>query len=287
MQETKHFVSKAKLDAATAAAIAACDGADGVTDGIIDDPIRCNYDPKALVGKSVGGDTFTDADAAIVRQIWEGPRGHGGRMIYYGLTRGTDLNTYAGTEGSPLVGKPFGIPLEWVRYFVVQNPKWDWTTMTRGEFELICNQAAEQYGAIIGTDNPDLTRFRDHGGKIIIMHGLADQQIPVQGTIEYYERVQRQMGGAARTAEFARLFLMPALNHGFRGDAPNPTGQLEAIMRWVEEGKAPTVMTGEQRDGAGKVIRTRPFFPYPQIAKYKGSGSTDEAANFVAHTPAP
>jgi hypothetical protein len=287
MQEAKHFVSKEKLDAATAAAIAACDSADGVTDGVIDDPVRCTYDPKALIGTTVGGSTFTEADANIIRQIWDGPRGHGGRMIYYGLTRGTDLNTYAGTEGTPLVGKPFGIPLDWVRYFLVQNPTWDWRTMTRGEFELICNQAVEQYGAIIGTDNPDLTRFRDRGGKIIIAHGFSDQQIPVQGTIEYYQRVQRQMGGAQRTAEFARLFLMPGLNHGFRGDAPSPVGVIDAIIRWVEEGKAPEMLTGELRDTSGKVTRTRPFFPYPQVAKYKGSGSTDEAANFVPHTPTP
>jgi feruloyl esterase len=121
----------------------------------------------------------------------------------------------------------------------------------------------------------------------MIAHGLADQQIPAGGTVDYYQRVQQRMGGPERTAEFARLFLVPGVNHGFRGAAPTPTpaALLEAILRWVEEGKAPDRLEGELRDTAGKLIRTRPVFPYPQVAKYKGSGSTDDAANFIASTP--
>jgi pimeloyl-ACP methyl ester carboxylesterase len=287
MREAGNFVAKEKLDAATAAAVAACDGADGVVDGVIDDPIHCTYDPKALVGTTVGGSAFTEADATVVRQIWTGPRGHGGRFLWHGLTPGTDLNTYAGTAGTPLVGKPFGIPLDWFRYFLRQDPRWDWTTMTRGEFELLWNQSVEQFGAVIGTDNPDLGGFRERGGKVMILHGLADQQIPVQGSIDYYQRVQRQMGGPQRTAEFARLFLMPGLNHGFRGAAPspNPAALLDAIVAWVEEGRAPERLQGELRDNSGKLIRTRPFFPYPQMAAYKGSGGTDDAASFVSRSP--
>jgi feruloyl esterase len=235
-----------------------------------------------------GDSTFTKADTEIIRRIWEGPRGHGDRFLWYGLTRGTDLNTYAGTTGTPLAGKPFGIPLDWFRYFLVQDPQWDWTTMSRAEFELLWNQSVEQYGAVFGTDNPDLTRFRDRGGKIIIAHGLSDQQIPSQGSIDYYERVQRQMGGAQRTAEFARLFLMPGLNHGFRGGAPSPSPAtlMDAIIRWVEDGHAPDRLIAELRDSAGKIIRTRPLFPYPQVARYQGSGSTDDAGSFVARMPA-
>jgi pimeloyl-ACP methyl ester carboxylesterase len=287
MREAGNFVSKAKLDAATAAAIAACDGADGVVDGVINDPTSCAYDPKALVGTTVGESTFSATDADIVRQVWEGPRGHGGRFMWYGLTRGTDLNTYAGTTGTPLMGKPFGIPLEWFKYYLVQKPQWDWTTMTRGEFELLWNQAVEQYSGVIGSDDPDLSRFRDRKGKVIILHGLADQQIPSQGTIQYYERVQRAMGGAAATAEFARLFLFPGLDHGFRGAAPGPTGMMDALIRWVEDGTAPERVTAELRDKSGKLLRTRPVFPYPQVTKYSGSGSTDEAANFVSAAPVP
>src|SRR5437867_7387620 len=284
MVAAKDFVPKAKLQAATAAAVAACDTLDGVKDGVIDDPTRCPFDPKALVGTKVGDDTFTEADADVVRKIWEGPRGQDGTFLWHGLERGADLSALAGTSGSPLTGKPFSIPLEWFQYFLLQNPKWDWTTLTPAGFELLWRQSVEQYGAVIGTDDPDPARFRDRGGKVIIYHGLADQLIPADGTIEYYKRVQQQMGGTEKVSQFARLFLAPGVDHGFHGAGPTPTGQMEAIIRWVEEGQAPDKLIAERRDANGKVIRTRPLFPFPQVAKYKGSGSTDEAGNFL---PAP
>jgi hypothetical protein len=143
----------------------------------------------------------------------------------------------------------------------------------------------EQFGAVIGTDDPDLTRFRDHGGKVIVSHGLADQLIPAAGTIDYYKRVQQRMGGEKATAKFARLFLAPGVDHGFRGAGGTPAGTFEALVRWVEGDKAPEKLIAEKRDRSGKVILTRPLFPYPQVAKYKGKGSTDEAENFVAGTP--
>ncbi len=286
MNDAKHYVPKAKLDAATAAAIAAGDGADGVVDGVIDDPLRCTWDPQALIGTAVGDGTFTAADADVVRRIWEGPRGHGGRFLWHGLTRGTNLSALADTGGEPLRGKPFGIAQDWLRYFLVQNPSWSATTLTLAEFELLWNQSVEQYGAVIGTDDPDLTRFRDRGGKVIITHGLADQLIPHAGSIDYYERVQQRMGGPERTAEFARLFLVPGTDHGFRGAGAGPTGLQEALIRWVEEGKAPDRLHAELKDKDGKVIRTRPLFPFPQVAVYQGSGNPDDAASFVSRAPA-
>lgn len=285
MVAAKNFVPKSKLDAATAAAVKDCDAMDGVTDGVIDDPARCDYDPKELVGTKIGDDTFTEADAEVIRKMWEGPRGYDREFLWHGLSRGTDLSALANTSGSPLKGKPFSIPLDWFRYFLIQDPNWDWTTLTPAGFELLWNQSVEQYGALIGTDDPDLTRFRDRGGKIIIYHGLADQLIPAEGTVDYYKRVQERMGGAKKTAQFARLFLAPGIDHGFRGAGPTPTGQMEALIRWVEEGKAPEKLIAERRDSNGKIIRTRPLFPYPQIAKYKGSGSIDKAENFTSKRP--
>lgn len=280
MFEAGTLVSKAKLDAVTAAAVQACDGLDGVVDGVIDFPERCTWDPAAFVGTKVGDETFTAADARAVRSIWEGPRGEGGRFIWYGFTRGTDLTATAGTAGTPLVAKPFSIALDFYRYFLVQQPAWEGTRLSRAEFELLWNQSVEQFGAVLGTDEPDLTRFRDRGGKVIIYHGTADQLIPHEGSIAYYERVQGRMGGQQRTAEFARLFLVPGVNHGFRGAGPSPVGQFEALVAWVEEGRAPDRLESELRDAAGKLLRTRPLYPYPQYAKYAGTGSTDDAANF-------
>ena len=286
MIEAKNYVPKAKLDAATAAAVASCDGADGVVDGVIDDPVRCNWDPKALVGTRVGDSTFTEADADVIRKIWDGPRGRDGQQLWPAFTRGTDLFALAGTGGTPLTGKPFGIALDWFRYFLVLNPKWEPTMLAPGEFENLWNRSVEQYGPIFGTDDPDLTKFRDRGGKVLILHGLADQLIPAEGSIQYYKRVQEKMGGAKRTAEFARLFLMPGLDHGFRGAGPSPTGTMEALIRWVEEGKAPDKLIAESRDRTGKVTRSRPLFPYPLRAKYDGRGNQDDAASFTSTTSA-
>ena len=215
-----------------------------------------------------------------MREIWQGPRGVGGRFIWHGLTRGTDLFATTGTGGTPLAAKPFSIALDYFRYFLVQQPTWEGTRLGRAEFELLWRQSVEQFGAVLGTDEPDLARFRDRGGKLLIYHGTADQLIPHQGSIDYYERVQRRMGGPERTAEFARLFLVPGVNHGFRGAGPSPVGQFEALVAWVESGRAPDRLESELRDPAGKLLRTRPLYPYPQHATYTGSGSPDDAANF-------
>jgi len=285
MLSMSNFVSKAKLDAATAAAVAACDADDGVKDGVIDDPGHCTYDPKALVGTQVGNETFTAADAEVIGKIWQGPRAQDGSFMWHGLDRGADLFPYAGTGGSPLQGKPFNISLEYWVYYLAQDSKWDWTALTYAGFEQLWTKSVEQYGAVLGTDDPDLTRFRDHGGKLIITHGLADQLIPAAGTVDYFERMQARMGGGKATAKFARLFLVPGVDHGFHGAGATPTGLNEAILRWVEEDQAPDKLIAEKRDGSGKVIRTRPLFPYPEVAKYQGSGSPDLAENFVSITP--
>jgi feruloyl esterase len=280
-----NFVPKAKLDAATAAAVAFCDAHDGVTDGVIDDPSHCNYDPKELVGTKIGDSTFTEADADVIRKIWDGPRGEDGSFLWYGLARGTDLSALAATDGSPPAGKPFSIPLDWFRYFLLQDPQWDWTTLTPAEFELLWRQSVEEFGDVIGTDDPDLTRFCDRGGKIIITHGLIDQLITADGTIDYYKRVLERMGGSEKVERFARLFLAPGVDHGFRGPGATPAGEMDAILRWVEEGTPPDKLMAEHRDQSGKLTRSRPLFPYPQVAKYKGEGSTDEAENFVSSAP--
>jgi hypothetical protein len=287
MHDAKHLVSKEKLDAVTAAAVAACDRDDGVSDGVIDDPSHCTWDPKAFVGTKVGDSTFSDDDANVVRRIWAGPKGHEGRFIWYGLSRGANLVATGGTEGTPLKPKPFGIAVDWFRYFLVQSPGFDGTDISAPQFELLVDQSVEEFGPMFSAIDPDLSAFRDRGGKLVIMHGLADQLIPHEGSIDYYERVQKQMGGAAKAAEFARLFLVPGVDHGFRGSgaSPNPNRVFLALAKWVEESQAPDQLPGEARDGAGKLLRTRPVFPYPQTAKYSGSGDPNDAKSFVSQTP--
>jgi pimeloyl-ACP methyl ester carboxylesterase len=287
MREANDFLPKEKREAATAAAVKACDVADGVVDGLIDDPTRCEYDPAALVGTKIGDSTFTAMDAQIIRAIWDGPKAHDGSFLWWGPTRGTDLSILADTGGTPLMGKPREEGLDWFRYFLVLDPKWDWTTLTHGEFELLFEQSIQVHASVYGGDDPNLTGFRDRGGKLLVVHGLADQIVPPQESIAYYQNVQQRMAGPQRTAEFFRLFLVPGGDHGFSVTVPtpSPTEMIGAIIRWVEQGQAPEQIIADLPDRKSNPIRTRPLFPYPQVARYRGNGSTDDAASFNSSTP--
>jgi hypothetical protein len=112
-------------------------------------------------------------------------------------------------------------------------------------------------------------------------HGQSDPLIYPGGSIDYYKHVIEQMGGAAKTAEFMRFFLAPGVGHCGGGVGPAPTGQLAAVIDWVESGKAPEALTAIRRDSTGTVTRSRPLCRFPSSARYKGQGSTDDAANFA------
>lgn len=282
MNAANNPVAPCKLAAATAAAIAACDIIDGVKDGVIEDPKRCSYDPKSLVGTPAGDcGSFTAADLNVIRKLWEGPRREDGGFLWYGLPRAADLNALWTSRGAPLRPQPFGISMDWFRYFLTQEPKFDGNTVTLAGYERLWEQSVEQYGMVFGTDNPDLTAFRDRGGKAIVWHGWADQLITAEGTVDYYTRVQQAMDGSKKASAFIRLFMAPGVAHCGGGAGPAPSGQLEALLAWVENGKAPETLMATRRDQTGAVTRSRPLCQYPLVAKYKGSGGTDDAANFV------
>jgi Tannase and feruloyl esterase len=285
MKYANHFVPSCKFAAAKAAAVAACDPLDGVTDGVIDDPTQCTYDPKELIGKSAGQcTTFTKDDADIIRQIWEGPRRRNGAFLWYGLPRGADFTTLNETTDTPPSGKPMIITYDWWRYFLTQNPQFDWTTVNRDSYEAFFDQSVEEFNAVIGTDNPDLSGFRQRGGKVILVHGWADSGIYPQGTVDYYQRVQKQMGGPEPTSDFIRLFMAPGVEHSGGGNGPQPTGQLDALVKWVEQGTPPETLPAISRDSSGHVTRSRPLCPFPSKAVFDGQGSTDDARNFVCLT---
>jgi len=281
MNTENNPVAPCKLAAATAAAVASCDLLDGVEDGVLADPTRCYYDPHALVGTNYDCGTFTDADASIIQSLWLGPRRTDGRFLWYGMPPGADLAALAGSGGDPLKPQPFPIALDWFRYFLAQDPAFDWTTMTRDGYERFWDQSVEQYAMVIATDYPNLAPFRDRGGRLIVWHGWADQLITAYGSTYYYDRVAITMGGQRETESFMRLFMAPGVAHCAGGNGPNPTGQLEALIAWVENGAAPETLPAILSDQNGNVIRSRPLCPFPQVARYRGSGSTDDAENFV------
>jgi feruloyl esterase len=132
--------------------------------------------------------------------------------------------------------------------------------------------------------NPDLKAFRDYGGKLIQYHGWSDPQISPASSPAYYKSVVAEMGSSSDVQKFYRLFMVPGMAHCGGGDGASTFDMLSAMEQWVEKGKAPDQIAAARRR-SGKADRTRPLCPYPQVARYKGSGSTEDAADFVCRTP--
>ncbi|SDK04906.1 Tannase and feruloyl esterase [Nocardioides sp. YR527] len=230
--ELDDHLTKCEFDAFTAAAVAACDGPD--TNGVIEDPSACDFDAKSIVGRTVLCDgeqlTLTATDAEVVNRIWDGPRSSTGKRLWYGLAKGADLSAI-GTY-------PFPVSTGWVASLLKQDPAYDLTTITQADFEAYLEQSVEQYHDVIASDDADLSGFRRAGGKLLTWHGLADQLVPVGGSIRYHDEVEKRFGRRA-TSDFYRLFLVPGAAHCGPGAAPAPADPLGALVSWVEEGKAP------------------------------------------------
>jgi hypothetical protein len=282
MQQAGDVVPQCKFAAVNAAAVAACDGLDGVVDGVIDDPRTCGFDPASMVGMDTPCGTITATDADVIRRIWQGARDTSGRFLWYGLEPGAPFTGLANTTDMPdgsASGAPFPIATDWIRFFLLQDPEWDWRTATPEQFDQWFQQSVEQYTHVLGTDDPDLSDFRDAGGKLLIWHGWADQLIFPRQAIDYYERVERAMGGPERAGQFARLFMAPGVEHCRGGAGPSEFDGLGPLVQWVEHATAPESVVATHRTN-GVVDRTRPLCRYPMVARWSGQGSTDDAANF-------
>jgi Tannase and feruloyl esterase len=283
MLEEDNPVAMCKFEAAVAAAVEKCDKrGDGIRDGVIGNPLACRFDPASLVGTVTPCGEITARDAEVMARIWEGARRRNGEFLWYGLPQGAPFAGLHDTEvvDGELVGQPFQYDLWWIGWWLLQDPSWDWRTITYEHYEQLFDQSVEMYTDVLGTENPDLRRFRDHGGKALVWHGSADWGIFPQGTIDYVERVAARMGGLRRTKRFLRLFLAPGVGHCGGGTGPEPTGQLEALVRWVERGVAPKTLDAVGRDEAGAVTQTRPICRYPAVARYKGRGDPSRARSY-------
>ncbi len=275
-QELGGPISTAKMNAVTNAAIAACDADDGVADGVINDPRKCKYDPTESICKP-GSDPatcLTPAEANAVRKIWDGPvSATTGKRLWFGLERGASLLGLAGTS-------PFPIATTHFQYWIHQDPTFDWRTLSEADFETDFRESQRKFNQVIGTDDDNIQRFRNRGGKMIIWHGEADQLIFPRGTVNYFNRVLTGNGGPKHVDDFARLFLAPGVAHCAGGAGPNPVGVFDAVVNWVENDIAPDTILA-QRTLPGGAVLTRPLCPYSKTAKWTGTGSTEDAANFV------
>jgi len=272
-QEVGAPITAAKLNAVTNAAIAACDGQDGITDGIIQDPRACTYSATSFVCATSGGPStdpncLTPAEASAVNKIWDGPRDANGNRAWYGLERGASLLGLAGTT-------PFSIATDHFRYWIHQNPAFDWHTVTETSFFPDMLTSIGKFNDVIGTDDT-LWNFRLAGGKMITYHGLADQLIPPRGTYHYYNSVLQ--GNYTTQQTFYRFFPYPGVAHCGGGTGPQLDAEalFSALVNWVENGIAPDYIVATQTT---PVFRTRKICMYPNVPMYIG-GSTDDQASF-------
>ncbi|MFC8734045.1 tannase/feruloyl esterase family alpha/beta hydrolase [Luteimicrobium sp. NPDC057192] len=248
--------SPCELQAFTDAAVKACDTLDGHKDGVIDDPSKCDWDARRLVGTKVVCDghelTISRATADAVRKIWAGPTTPSGQRLWYGPNKGASLDALAAS------GTPFVVADQWARYFVTGDPSFDTTKLTYASFYRLFASSQRQFHDVIGTDDPDLRAFARSGGKLITWHGQADQLVPTQGTVDYKQRVDRMLG-AKDVDTFYRVFLLPGVDHCAGGT--DPTNALGSLVRWVEQGKAPATLTATttQPDGTTVTRHVRPL----------------------------
>ena len=288
------YIPMKKLPAIQAAALAACDADDGVKDGVIENPAKCRFDPGVLLCTGEESDScLTAPQIEALKKIYAGPKTASGKQIAPGYSPGAEAGQggwapwIVGAEPTKSLMYAFGT--NFFKNMVFNDANWDYKTFA---LDRDTKLADEKMAPVLSAVDPDLKKFKDRGGKLILYHGWNDAAIPGQSSVNYYQSVVEKMGPKS-VAEFARLYMVPGMQHCGGGDGPNAFGQLpgagdaqhdvgKALERWVEQGIAPdAIIATKYKPGGKEVARTRPLCAYPKTAQWKGSGSTDDDANFV------
>ncbi|KXT10538.1 hypothetical protein AC579_6103 [Pseudocercospora musae] len=289
MNRLGHYPPPCVFEAINQAAIKACDSLDGVVDGIISDPRICDFDATTVVGKSINCNgtqlSISKEAAMIANATWSGARDPSGKFNWYGLAKGTPfynastsglVGTNCTDSSAPsCTGAPFPISRDWIKYFVYKDPKYPVENMTDAEFFATMHKSVQEYESIISASDPDLSPFRNVGGKMITWHGLSDQLIFPDGIVEYYEKVLK-LDPAAK--DFYRFFEAPGVEHCSGGVGPLPNGALSDLIRWVEEEDVPETLLALSQNG-GKKTR-RKLCSWPKKQKYIG-GDPDQEESFT------
>jgi feruloyl esterase len=273
---------------------AKCDGLDGLTDGLITDPRHCPFDPNkdlpVCANDADGPACFTAAQLRTLTAIYGGAQS-GGKRFFWGQPVSAEIEM-AGPGGTRsgwsnwIIAPPGGRAISavfaetFLRYMAFEKPDPNYDLKS---FNFESDPARLQtISNIVDAKDPDLSRFKARGGKIVMYFGWADTALnPLMG-IDYYEKVTARMGTS--TPDFFRLFMVPGMAHCRGGVGTDDFDALTPLVEWVEKGVAPQQIIASQSRG-GKVTRTRPLCPYPQVAKHNGTGSSDDAQNFVCVKP--
>ncbi|HEV3315496.1 MAG TPA: tannase/feruloyl esterase family alpha/beta hydrolase [Candidatus Angelobacter sp.] len=298
--DLKGYIPAAKIPAISSAVLAACDAQDGVKDGIVNDPRDCHFDPSAMLCKEGDSkDCLTAPQAEALKRIYAGPKNSKGQQIFTGSVVGGE----DGAGGWPawITGTGPGKSLQYAfsnGFFVnmvFEDPNWDFKTFN---FDTGVKIADDKAAHALNATDPNLKAFKARGGKLIIYHGWSDAAISPLNSIHYYNTVVETMGSQDAN-QFLRLFMAPGMQHCGGGPGPNSFGQsgnpkaptdpqhniYSALEQWVEKGVAPDRIVATKwvsdLDPAQGAKMTRPLCPHPQVAKYKGTGDTNDEANFT------
>ena len=267
-------IPRSKYQMIHEAVLNACDALDGVKDGVIENPMQCNFDYAKLA--CIAGDA---ADCLTKGQVesakamtspLKDPKT--GKVLFDGhLMPGSELGW--ATLGGP---EPLGLSTSGMKNVVFKDPKWDYHTMN---ISTDVDLAAKSDKGEMYSGDPNLKPFFDRGGKLLMYHGWSDPQVNPLLSVTYYKNVVDTVGKDKATNSI-ELFMIPGMNHCSGGPGTDTFEKVKTLEQWVEQGKKPSQIVASHLT-AGKVDKTRPLCPFPQVAKYKGAGDTNDAASFV------
>jgi Tannase and feruloyl esterase len=278
----------------SAAVLQACDALDGVRDGVLENPLRCTFEPAVLgCDTKAGPDCLSPAQVAGVRRLYEGVAVAPGEAAVGGLARGSEPRWHGFLYGSAPGGAAFAEPiLGYFRHLALDDARWD---LKDFRLEREGQRARRQVAAVLDAVDPDIGRFVARGGKLILWHGWNDAVVQPSFVLAYHAQLLRRLG-APVAAGAVRLFMAPGVEHGLGGPGPDRFGQHSAgdgdpgrslgaaLRRWVEQGVAPERVVAVRHrvpnDPTTEVARSRPLCAWPKVALYRGTGSTDAAENF-------
>ena len=277
------YIPPSKYPLIHKAALDACDSKDGATDGLIEDPLRCQYDPAVLLCKGAENASCLTADqVAAVRTIYSTPiDGRTKEYIYGSMPPGGELGWEAMAGPTPY---PFAVPF--YKYLVFRDTNWDYRTRPVN-FESDMERVDSPQNTVINALSPDLSAFIARGGKLLMMGGWGEHTLGPGNNVYYYESVVKRHG-SGKVKDSVRLFMVPAMDHCLGAQYANaPTVSFDApafLKRWRNGAPAPDqiIVTYSEK---GRADRRHPVCAFPQVAQYKGNGSVDDPSSFTCTTP--
>ncbi|MBT2523479.1 tannase/feruloyl esterase family alpha/beta hydrolase [Arthrobacter sp. ISL-28] len=290
MKEYGNYLSPAKLSAFRDAAAEALDPAAATDNGVVGVFETWEFDVSQLVGRVTHDGPITETDALVMHRIWDGPRDVDGTRLYGGVVLTTETwgqNVHQTGVAVTVEGGGERLPVPFVISQAMGvwhsgDPAWDWSTLTVENFGAYFNNAAERFGEF-GAIDPDLSRLRDSGHKLILSHGVNDEVITPWGPLEYFQDVLREMGGVEATRDYVRFFLAAGDGHSHMtlGPGISLAAGMRALMAWVEDGVAPEVIDGEKFDlSVERITQTQPIYPYPYAPRYTGGGDPLDGSSY-------